>query len=73
MKNTAIKLLQEYIADSGPDDPSTPPNIALLAALESDGDLTPHKETLYGLSPCNWSFDEIYTTLEISSKPKNRS
>ena len=68
MKSSAIKLLQEYIEDSGPDDPSTPRKIALLTALETSADLMPHRQTLYGLSPCHWSFDEIYTTLESSNK-----
>ena len=68
MKNTAIKPLQEYIADSEPQDPAKHRNIALLTALETSDDLMPHRQTLYGLSPCHWSFDEILTTLESSNK-----
>lgn len=60
---TAIKRLGDYIGDAGHDDPSHTRNQALLDDLRGHGELGKHKDTLFSLAPCDWSFDEIYSSL----------
>lgn len=59
----ALKLLQEYIDDMGPDDPAYARDLALFNALRDNKPLAEHKDTLYGLAACDWSFDELYFSL----------